>query len=276
MSILPPPASPPTRPTRTRRQRFWSSSPAKRRRRSSRMPITNIPSCPVCRSASKSPRWGCSSPTTKRRPRRSRPMPPMHRPSSTRLAGTDRARPSHWEKNAGFGDEPGIFNSGAARSDAPGRTFAIHGLARHAQPPRRLGAVAATGVEHGHYVSLFDQLQRLDGLCPGDTSRSREFLGKLTEDHRAFDQVAQFAHISGPVVAAELEQNLLVQFLRRHAKRAGKFTHEQGGQFNDILGALLEAGHLDIDDIDPVVEIGAKTPCPHRLLQIGIGGEEKA
>ena len=104
---------------------------------------------------------------------------------------------------------------------------------------------------------------------------ARKGFGQAAEDHRAFDQIAQFAHISGPVVTAQFQQSLRIQTQRGHAERGRKLLHEHRRQFDDILRPVLERRHRDLDHIHAVIEVGAETPLFHRLGQVGVGGEQE-
>ena len=112
---------------------------------------------------------------------------------------------------------------------------------------------------------------------PGQALLRGHGLGQeAAEDERAFDVVAQFAHIAGPGVRAELPEHLVRQRQRRHPQRRGELLHEVVHELRDVLRIFAQAGQADVDDREPVVEILAKAAGPDLGGEVAVGGRNDA
>ena len=104
-----------------------------------------------------------------------------------------------------------------------------------------------------HDVPLHDQIKRFDCAISGYLPAPCELVGEGPEDDRALDQVAQFPHITGPVIAGEFQKGLLVQLQRGQPQRCRKLLNKQRRQFDNVFRTLTKRGHIDPDNIDAVV-----------------------
>src|SRR5260221_12719647 len=82
--------------------------------------------------------------------------------------------------------------------------------------------------------------------------------GASRESERSLKDVLQLADIAGKVVALELVQRLWREPSRRGPGLRGKPLEDGGGDEADIVAALPQRRHGELDDVEPVEEVLAE------------------
>ena len=109
---------------------------------------------------------------------------------------------------------------------------------------------------------------------PAGEGASRE-PGVAQHDH-PLDDVLQLPDIAGIAVALEPLHGLGRQREAVSLIEPGVALDEVLGQERDLLGALAQRRHLDLDHVEAVVEILAEAPGGHGLLDVLVGGGQHA
>lgn len=97
----------------------------------------------------------------------------------------------------------------------------------------------------------------------------------LRQDGGAFDDVLQFADVSGPVVAHQLAHVAFgqPQHIALVASLAGE---EVARQERNILAALAQRHRMDREHVEAEVQVFAKAAALHVLLEVAIGRRDEA
>jgi hypothetical protein len=96
------------------------------------------------------------------------------------------------------------------------------------------------------------------------------------EDQRTLDQVAQFAHVAGPVVLGEVAEFLVAYLHRRHAELWRQRGDEVLDEVGDVFLVRAQRRQVDLDHLQPVVEVGAEAAFGHLVGQAPVGGGDDA
>src|SRR5262249_32624133 len=90
------------------------------------------------------------------------------------------------------------------------------------------------------------------------------------------DGVLQLANVAGPVVALHGGQGLGRKAVDVPLQLGAIFLEEEVRQARDVAQAFDEPWHVDRDDIDAVVKIGAEASGVYFSLEIDVAGEHDA
>jgi hypothetical protein len=85
-------------------------------------------------------------------------------------------------------------------------------------------------------------------------------------------RVLQLAHVPRPVVALEQGLDLGCEAQGRATVLPGRAVEEVGRQQPDVLPALAQGRQLDLDHVEPVVEVVAEAPGLGLGQQVAVGG----
>lgn len=96
------------------------------------------------------------------------------------------------------------------------------------------------------------------------------------QQHRALNDVFQFAHVTRPLHAAEQAQRFRRNAVNVAPETAGNFKGEGLHQQGNILRPLAQGRQVDREDVQPIVEIAAKLAIGDHLLKIAVGGGDQA
>ena len=101
--------------------------------------------------------------------------------------------------------------------------------------------------------------------------------GITRENDGAFDDVLQFAHVAGPVMARRARRRRFVRKpLRGAAVFAGGPEQEMLGQEWDVFPAVAQGRHLDGDDVEAKEEVFAELLPFDALFEMAVGGGDDA
>jgi len=95
------------------------------------------------------------------------------------------------------------------------------------------------------------------------------------QDHGRLHHIAQLPQVAGPGVALQGQQRHVAEalFLAVLFVQLNAHLLHQG---EDVLPPLPQGRDVDADDVEPVEEVGAEEAPLDRLLQIPVGGHQKA
>src|SRR5262249_18390077 len=85
----------------------------------------------------------------------------------------------------------------------------------------------------------------------------------------------ELAHVPGPGIVLQEPQRALAD-AGRVVPRACEATQEVGDEKRDVLPALAERRHRDLDHADAVEEVAAEPPEPDLLLEIAVRRRDEA
>src|SRR5262245_23149575 len=101
--------------------------------------------------------------------------------------------------------------------------------------------------------------------------RVRRIMGP-TEQDTALDEISQLAHVTGPAALQEAGHDLW----RQSSLRARKAFVEMLRERSDVLAALAERRHLDLDHCKAIIQIVAERPVVHASRERAVRGCEHA
>src|SRR5688572_12691112 len=87
-------------------------------------------------------------------------------------------------------------------------------------------------------------------------------------DDEPLDDVAQLAHVAGPLVLLEPVEHRLVDGLVAEAVLVAALAHEGLDEEWDVVGAILEVRGVDRHDVEAEVEVLAELAVLHHLLEV--------
>src|SRR5439155_732647 len=90
------------------------------------------------------------------------------------------------------------------------------------------------------------------------------------EDGGALHQVLELAHVPGPGILLEQLAGARREGRRRLPQLLAEAGEEEGGQVRDVLLPLAQRGQMDLEDVQPVVEVLAERPRADAGAQITI------
>src|ERR1043166_5998082 len=92
----------------------------------------------------------------------------------------------------------------------------------------------------------------------------------LAHDRRSLDDVPQLADVARPVVVQQRRHGLRVQVQRMHVQLLAKLPQKGGRQLRDVFWTLSQRWNANVEDVDPVIEIGAELAACNGLSQVSI------
>ena len=98
----------------------------------------------------------------------------------------------------------------------------------------------------------------------------------LAQQHGPLDHVLQFADVAGPTEALQGGHGLLAEAADLLAGLAADLAEEMLGQQGDVGNAVAQAGQLDVDHVDAIVQVLAETAFGHRPAQVLVRGQDHA
>ena len=168
----------------------------------------------------------------------------------------------------------------------------VEGFQTDSQNFRGTRLIVAGGLERfqdQHFLGFFDRraYAQADGVgvvgCGtqrGLTETRRQVLGLhhagVADDHGALERIAQFAHISRPGVVVELVEYGLADCRHFAAMLLAHFRKQKLNQGRNVFLVFPQRRHVNIEDIEAVVEIAAQFASRHGLVGNLIRGREHA
>ncbi len=93
---------------------------------------------------------------------------------------------------------------------------------------------------------------------------------------RAFDGVLQLADVARPLVAGQEHLGLRREAERSAARPAAGAVQEVRRQEPHVAAALAQRRHLDLDDVQPVVEVAPEAALGNQRLEVAVRGRHDA
>ena len=97
-------------------------------------------------------------------------------------------------------------------------------------------------------------------------------LGARCNHGHTLDDVAQFAHITGPVVGAQNRPHRRRKRFFRPAFPVTDFLQEKFRQRLNVLRPLAQRGEVDLNDVDAVIQVFSETPFFDEGRQVLVRG----
>ena len=100
------------------------------------------------------------------------------------------------------------------------------------------------------------------------------YVSLSAQDDRPFDGIAQFPHIAWPVMSHQPGQHLPIHSLNL-SPVLGIHVGQQG--FNDggdVFFMFPQRWHMQVKNVQPVVQISTQMPVSDRFLWIFVGGRQ--
>ena len=94
----------------------------------------------------------------------------------------------------------------------------------------------------------------------------------IAHDQGPLEHVSQLTDIAGPFVTAQCLHRLWRQFRRGASELAEKASRER----QNVVAPLAERRNVNVEDVQPVVEVRTEFPLRNRIVQISIGGGDDA
>ena len=101
-------------------------------------------------------------------------------------------------------------------------------------------------------------------------------LRSVKKEHRAFDCVAQFAHITGPRIGLHARNRGVRESGTQPPELERETFPVAFGQGLDVFAPLAQGLEMNLDHVDPVVEIFTQRTVAQRLIQIAVGRRNDA
>ncbi len=96
------------------------------------------------------------------------------------------------------------------------------------------------------------------------------------EDEDAFDEIAEFADVAGPVVLGEGFEGFVADFNAGTAVLTAEDVEEFADEGRDVLLAFAQGGHGKGDDVEAVEEVFAEVAFEDFLFEVFVGGGDDA
>src|SRR6266540_2523868 len=165
---------------------------------------------------------------------------------------------------------------------------------RHAEQPGDGAAVAAGQRQQALDVGAFErrQIRRVAARIGVDREERRRNARRARkgaprqhdavgadllarrQDHRALDHVAQLAHVTGIPVAEQDLLGLAREPRRRLAHARREPRQEVPRERQDVLAAIAQRRHPDVEHVQPVVEVQPERPLLHLVAELLVGGSD--
>src|SRR5258707_10721412 len=98
----------------------------------------------------------------------------------------------------------------------------------------------------------------------------------ITDNNGALETVAQLSDVSWPGVVVEQVDHGLADRTDLPGMLGAHLAEQQLHQVRNVFLVLSQGGHMDVEDVEAVVEIAAQFPASHRLIRNLVGGGEDA
>ena len=102
----------------------------------------------------------------------------------------------------------------------------------------------------------------------------RPNLPTVREDNHALHQVAQLAHVPRPGVLHQHSHCFRRKSQEGAAVLRREVAHEPAHEEGDVVATLPQRGQIDVEDVEPVVQVGAEAPRFHMLAQRTVRGRD--
>ena len=126
----------------------------------------------------------------------------------------------------------------------------------------------------------FSGIEITDGWgdsCIWDETNSPVMTGRVAAEHdQAPDFVFEFAHVARPGVFGQQRLGLGREGFGRGLGGLGVLAQEVPRQRWDVFAALAQRRHLDLDDVEPVVEVLAEQALADEADEVFVGGGDNA
>ncbi|OPZ77390.1 MAG: hypothetical protein BWY77_01706 [bacterium ADurb.Bin431] len=100
-------------------------------------------------------------------------------------------------------------------------------------------------------------------------------VGPAFQDDDLFDHIAQFANVARPAGVGHGGQGRLAKAAEIDVVFADEFLGKFPDQDRDVLAALAQRRHPDMDGIEAVKEVLAEVAAAHLLLELLVGGGDE-
>ena len=118
-------------------------------------------------------------------------------------------------------------------------------------------------------------LERARGAHPvGDELGADPRAGR--QHDRTLDDVLQLAHVARPVVSLHEVEGLGRQLQVRLVVLGPVLLQEVMGEQRDVFAPVAQRRQLDLDDVQPIVEVFSELPFGHELLEVDVGRRDDA
>ena len=129
-------------------------------------------------------------------------------------------------------------------------------------------------------VGLLARFGTCDALVGEPRGDELDLLGvnqfALREDRGLLHDVAQLAHVAGPLMAEEPLERLVRETPRRRSVALAEEPEEALGNGNDVLGPIAQRRDRDGKDVEPVIEVFAKLIRFDQIQKVAVGGGDDA
>ena len=96
-------------------------------------------------------------------------------------------------------------------------------------------------------------------------------LATFGQNYPALNDILQFAHVAGPIVALQFVHEEFCQARTRDAKSAGGLFDKVIGKRVDIFEALAQRRDFNRENAEAIIEVQAKTACLGLGEKVAIG-----
>ena len=119
--------------------------------------------------------------------------------------------------------------------------------------------------------------QRL-GLALGDAVRDRGARDEIAfgQRHGPLQRVLELAHVAGPIIGHDDLEALARQRFRRLAALAGDVLEKRRHEDGNVFAPIAQRRKIDVDHVQPIVEIAAEAAALDVFLQIAVRGRDDA
>src|SRR5581483_1903732 len=98
----------------------------------------------------------------------------------------------------------------------------------------------------------------------------------VPENHAALDHVLQFAYIARPRMAGQSSHEAGAHAAALLFVQLGEHAQEIFGEEGNVIGALAERGHCNLDHRNSEIKIFAESAFADHLLEVAVGGADDA
>src|SRR5262252_1225380 len=121
----------------------------------------------------------------------------------------------------------------------------------------------------------FDQVEIRTLAQRGWGRQQRQIFGAydtvFAHDRCALEHVPQLADISWPIVTEQCFRRFRRQLCWRTSRDVSKLAKKAGGQRNDIVATVTQRRNVNVEDVQPEVEVRPKLATCHGVAQVSIG-----
>ena len=145
------------------------------------------------------------------------------------------------------------------------------------------------GLQDEHFFGFFDgranpkaDSVRVVGRGPqrGLTESRRQMLGfdhtPVTHNHGALERVAQLTNVAWPGIIVEQVEHRFADRADLPGMLGAHLAKQQLNEVRNVFLVFAQRRHMDVEDIEAIVEIAAQLPAGHGFIGHFVGGGEDA